>query len=58
MGALKDMVSKALEMKVFFHRGPFWVNMEGMLFSHGLREKGEIFLSEHFRGGEGNPRDT
>ena len=52
------MLSKALEMKVFFHRGPFWVNMEGMLFSHGLREKGEIFLSEHFRGGEGNPRDT
>ena len=36
---------KALEMGVFFHRGPVVGNMDRMLLSKGLREKGEIFLS-------------
>ena len=50
------MLSKALEMGVFFHRGPVLGNMEGMLLSQRLQVEGEIFLS-----GEivlGSPRDT
>jgi hypothetical protein len=50
------MLSKALETGVFFHRGPVLGNMEGMLLSQGLTEKGEIFLSGKLFGG--NPRDT
>ena len=40
------MLSKALEMGVFFHRAPILGNMGGVLLSQGIREKGEIFLSE------------
>jgi hypothetical protein len=50
------MLSKALEMIIFIHRGPFWGNMEGMLLSQGLREKDKIFLSGELL--MGNPRDA
>ena len=50
------MLSNALETGVFFHRGPVLGNMERMILSQGLKEKGEIFLSGKRFGG--NPRDT
>jgi hypothetical protein len=50
------MLSHALETGVFFHRDPVLGNMDGMILSQELKEKGEIFLSgKRFWG---NPRDT
>jgi len=57
------MLSKALEMGVFFHRGSVLGNMEGMLLSQELQVEGEIFLSgevvlgnleRHVKEGSGN----
>ena len=56
LGTLKYMLSMFREMGVFFHRGPVWGNMEGLLLSQGLREKGEIFQSGKLL--LGNPRVT
>jgi len=39
------MLSKALEVGVFFHRSSVLGNMEGMLLSQELQVEGEIFLS-------------
>ena len=56
MGTQKDMLNKALETGVFFHRADVLGNTEGMLLSQGLQQREEIFLS-----GEpllGKPRET
>jgi len=40
LGTPKDMVSKALETVVFFHKGPVLGKMEGMPLSQGLNREG------------------
>ena len=49
MGTPKDMLSKALEMGVYFHRGHFFGEHGGTLLNWDLREKGKIsFVREIF----------
>jgi hypothetical protein len=44
MGTPKDMLSKALEIGICFHRGPILGEHGGTLLSYGLGEKEKKFL--------------
>ena len=44
LGSPKDTLSKALEMGICFHRGPFWGTWGDVPPLRPLREKGKIFF--------------
>jgi hypothetical protein len=45
LGTPKDMLSKALEIGVCFHRGPFLGNMGGRSFSRAFERRVTFLLS-------------
>jgi hypothetical protein len=48
LGTLKDMLHKALEMGIFFYRGPILGNMEGCSFPRDFEKRVRFFFQENF----------